>query len=69
MDPFGLFSTPVSEKSLEYEYYYDDNYFDYSDNLNRRFDFENYASESVPYYQTLQGIYRKGVFCAIQWTC
>ena len=28
----------------------DDNYYDYADN--RRLDFENYASESVPYYQT-----------------
>ena len=53
LDPLGLFSTPaISGKSDDelFEYYYDDNYYDYADN--RKLDFENYASESVPYYQT-----------------
>ena len=70
MDPLGLFSTPaaIAGKSDEelFEYYYDDNYYDYADN--RRLDFENYASESVPYYQTFhqgedgeQGYLLKGI--------
>ena len=54
MDPLGLFSSQKEpENSDDYEYYYDD-YYDYSENTNRRFDFDTHASEIGPYFETFQ---------------